>query len=211
MLTKNEAAKKAKIRKKLRLGSDFVYRYLGRKKNLSLKRLDPDQYSEFGLGSRKPSNTGFNTNLMYNPLFFVWLWIVSVLHDLMDPGQDLRIRILPTIFSLIWSTLVHFWIRNKPNNCWRETLSNYKHIGVPYCWISLFFTIVFLFFHFLRPKKKKKTSLENGGESNTFMQPNEIEIIFKTHASVTPELGKGLVPVSGAGGGGGHPKFFYVL
>lgn len=39
-----------------------------------------------------------------------------------------------------------------------------------------------------RPKKKKKTSLENGGESNTVMQPNEIEIIFKTHASVTPEL-----------------------
>ncbi len=44
-----------------------------------------------------------------------------------------------------------------------------------------------------RPKKKKKASQENGGgegQSAAAFQPNEVEIIFKPHASLTPELGK---------------------
>jgi hypothetical protein len=52
-----------------------------------------------------------------------------------------------------------------------------------------------MYFIFFRPKKKKKNSLENGGENNSTIQPNEIEIIFKLHSSVTPELGTVTVPV----------------
>jgi hypothetical protein len=46
---------------------------------------------------------------------------------------------------------------------------------------------------YFRPKKKKKASQENGGgegQSAAAFQPNEVEIIFKPHASLTPELGK---------------------
>ena len=53
MLTKNEAAKKAKIRKKLRLGSDFVYRYLGRKKKPEFEKTGSGSVFRIRIGIQK--------------------------------------------------------------------------------------------------------------------------------------------------------------